>query len=287
MSTCVYELPTMPCAAQYTAQAGLRRALSTKRLCGTNVLMISKEQTQLIRALHHKKHRDAAQLFIVEGKKGMQEALASDFEIEACFLTETCARELHEELEKRRVTPTIVSAEELAQIGSLESNDAGLLVVRMKEQRAPHITDDAICLVLDAVQDPGNVGTIVRIADWYGIRTILAHHGTADFYNSKTILASMGSFTRVHVWQGDVTTIIDQYNSLPIYGASLHGENVHTHSFPTGGFLILGNESRGISSALAPYVRTHITIPKSGTAESLNVGTATGIIIDNWTRSRS
>lgn len=248
--------------------------------------MVSKENIKWVKSLHHKKQRDLERLFIVEGEKGMKEVLTSDFRIRAIYLIENEARSILPYAAAKQLATTYITESELAYMSTRTQPDCGLLIAEMKPETVPVIDTKSITLILDGVQDPGNVGTIIRIADWYGIHTILAHAGTADVYNTKTILASMGSFTRVEVHYGDVEKILKEYE-LPTYGASLQGESVHTHPFPKGGFLIMGNESHGISQSLSTYVTTHITIPRIRTTESLNVAVATGIILDNWTRVRT
>jgi TrmH family RNA methyltransferase len=141
------------------------------------------------------------------------------------------------------------------------------------------------CLVLDDLRDPGNLGTIIRTADWYGIRNIIASEETADFYNPKTISATMGSFCRVNVFYTGLEGFLSK-NKLPLFGAFMEGSDAHRVDFGTSGLLVIGNESNGISQAIGRFVQQRITIPRVGGAESLNAAIATGILLDNIFRSK-
>jgi TrmH family RNA methyltransferase len=138
-------------------------------------------------------------------------------------------------------------------------------------------------LVLDGVSDPGNLGTIIRVADWYGFKQVILSETCADQFNPKVISATMGSFVRVHCVRTNLTEFLDEYQG-PIYGAFLEGQNVHKTPFKHNGVLVMGSESHGISDEIAEFVTDKITIPAFGGAESLNVAMATGIIVDNIKR---
>jgi TrmH family RNA methyltransferase len=140
--------------------------------------------------------------------------------------------------------------------------------------------------VLDDIRDPGNLGTILRIADWYGIRKLICSSSTADVYNPKVISASKGSFTRVEWYYCELNAYLKE-RSVPVYGAFLDGANVHTHGFEKSGYIVLGNEANGISFEVEQLVSQRITIPRFGGAESLNVGIATAIICDNLRRKEA
>jgi TrmH family RNA methyltransferase len=134
------------------------------------------------------------------------------------------------------------------------------------------------------VNDPGNLGTILRIADWYGIKKIVASKKTVDIYNSKVISATKGSFARVQVYYLDLVSFFKTEKGIPVLGADLEGADVHTYKFPQKAFLLMGSESHGIHPDLEKNITQKITIPRYGTAESLNVGIATAVILDNWKR---
>ncbi len=250
--------------------------------------MFSKSQQTYIRSLHQKKYRQQYGAFLVEGAKSVQEVLQSDFVIEALITTEAFYKENAPLTDRQRTPVEIVSAADLQRVGTLESNNAALAVVRTNENR-PLVADPGeIALILDDIRDPGNLGTILRIADWYGVRKILCSETTADVYNPKVISASKGSFTRVRWWYGDVLAFLQnsvQGTNLPVYGAFLDGADVHTLPFGPGGYLVMGNESNGIRPETEPFITQRVTIPRYGDAESLNVGIATAVLLDNWRRA--
>lgn len=245
--------------------------------------MLTKGKAKLITSLHEKKHRTELGLFLVEGEKAVVEVLKSDFVLRDIFITQTFFDSYQQLIVERGVEHTIVEQTEIEKIGTLESNNAALAVVMQKEN-IPIVIADEIILALDDIRDPGNLGTIIRIADWYGITKIVASPTTTDIYNSKTIAASMGSFTRVSVFYTNLSEYLKK-TKVPILGAYLDGESVHTFAFPKSGILIMGNESHGIDESLSHIITKRITIPAVGNAESLNVSIATAVILDNWKRS--
>ncbi len=258
--------------------------------------MLTKNQIKLIKSLHEKKNRQELGLFLVEGAKSVAELLTSDFTINHLLVTEEFYDKNIEIIrpltEIKGVPFEIIKQDELEKLGTLESNNAALAVVKQKENVVPAITTDEIIIALDDIRDPGNLGTIIRIADWYGVKNIIASKNTADFYNSKTISATMGSFTRINIFYTNLEDFLPKIG-LPIFGALMSGENVHTFQFPKSGILLIGNESNGISPAVEKLVTQKITIPrfeqvypndKVGRAESLNVSIATAVIMDNWNR---
>lgn len=246
--------------------------------------MISKAWQTRLRALHQKKHRQEQGLFFVEGAKNVLELLRSDFETEVVFATP----EFHKENERllaaqtRRVEEA--TADELSRVGTFATNNAALAVAKTKNW--PEIVPAANewVLVLDDLRDPGNLGTVLRVADWYGLKKVICSETTADFYNPKVLAASMGSFTRVAVWYGLLDTYFQRHRDWPVFGTFLDGQNLHKTTFPASGFLVIGNESHGIGAAVEPFVSQKITIPRFGGAESLNAGIATAVVLDNWAR---
>ncbi len=171
---------------------------------------------------------------------------------------------------------------ELAQISTLKTPNKVLAILRKPTISAP--MNKGLILVLDGVQDPGNMGTILRTADWFGIKTVVCSEDTADIFNPKVIQASMGSMLRMNV----IYTSLEHYLArceLPIYGALLEGENVYHRSLEKVGVLVMGNEGKGIRSNIKPYINTPIHIPGFGKAESLNVAVATGILLSELKRS--
>ncbi|WP_018621251.1 TrmH family RNA methyltransferase [Spirosoma luteum] len=247
--------------------------------------MLSKNKLKYIQSLHQKKYRQQQGAFLVEGAKSVQEVLQSGFAVELVVATEVFYKENAHLTDHQRTPVEIASVADLERAGTLESNNAALAVVRTKENRPLLAEPGEIALILDDVRDPGNLGTILRIADWYGVQKILCSETTADVYNPKVISASKGSFTRVDWWYGDIVSVLDQLagsSGQAVYGAFLDGEDVHQLAASrAGGYLIMGNESNGIRPAVAQYVTKRVTIPRYGEAESLNVGIATAVLLDN------
>lgn len=240
--------------------------------------MLSKAKIKFVKSLQVKKYRKQEQSFVVEGAKSVAELLASDFIID-CVWAQPGFRQAYAGLLKKGIEVVDVNEKELAQLGTFQTNDAALAVARMKQNTLP-ILNEEFCLVLDDLRDPGNLGTIIRTADWYGIKNIIASEETADFYNPKTISATMGSFTRVNVFYTHLPTFL-QKNRWPVYGTFMQGEDVHRTEFNTGGLIVIGNESNGISPEVSSFVTHPITIPRIGKAESLNAAMAAGIVLDN------
>lgn len=245
--------------------------------------MISNKWLKLIKSLHLKKYRKAEQLFFVEGEKAVLELLASDWQVSALFATEHFLQQ-HGAIATKASLVQQCSSDELVKAGTFSSNDAALAVVKMPAQHAFTAPADAWVLVLDQVNDPGNLGTIIRVADWYGIKHILCSADTADCYNPKVIAAAKGSFLRVQLHYQSLTELLTA-STLPVYGTYLGGESVHSIKLSQrGGFIVLGNEANGISQQLEPAISRKITIPAFGQAESLNVGIAAAVICDNLLR---
>lgn len=214
---------------------------------------------------------------MVQGAKSVQELLASSFEVSlvlgtAAFLSSLKPKGSTEVIE--------VSENDLQGLGEYQSNDAALAIARIKPNQAFRVDVDEFALVLDDIRDPGNLGTIIRTSDWFGIHKIIVSEETADFYNPKVISATMGSFTRVQVFYTDLS----QYLSATphrVFGAYLEGADVHKMDFGNGGLILIGNESRGIDPTLERFITDKITIPRYGHAESLNAAIATAVILDN------
>lgn len=243
---------------------------------------ISKRQLKYLNSLQLKKFRKQHEAFVVEGEKSVIETLASDYQTLELFCTEVFA-EKHATLIKKQSPPVfIVTEQELKKASHFQTNSSSLAVVKIPENEPPApLPPNEYALVLDGVQDPGNLGTIIRVADWYGITTILCSPDTVDIYNPKVVASCMGSFLRVKVYYTELDTYFQAMENPLLYGAFLDGHNLHQWSFPRkSGYLVLGNESKGIREYLTPLISEKITIPRFGQAESLNVAMATAIICD-------
>ena len=245
--------------------------------------MLSKNTVKFIKSLHQKKYRLESGKFFVEGEKSVVEVLQSSFTVDLLLVTQEFASKHATLLSGKAFEVLFVTPNQLEQLGQYQSNDAALALVQMKPNQAFLPEKGELILALDEVRDPGNLGTIIRIADWYGIKKLIFSSHTAEFYNPKVIQSSMGSFTRVQFYYGDLAQAFQEWK-LPVYGAFLEGESIHELTNPTPGVLLLGNESQGISKEVEKWVSSKITIPSFGKAESLNVAIATAIFCDNFKR---
>lgn len=237
--------------------------------------MISKNEIKYIQSLSHKKTRDEEEVFIAEGIKLVNELLNTNIVIKKIYALQGWIKD-HQHVNN----VTIVTEEELRKISSQQTPNKVLAIVEKKKIKAEPQLRGNITLVLDGIQDPGNLGTIIRIADWFGIAQIVAAIDTADIYNSKVVQSTMGSIIRVDVWYKELATFLQQAD-VEIYGALLQGESIYTHPKIAEGIIVIGNESQGIRNNLLPLIKHAITIPKKGNAESLNASVATGIILSH------
>jgi TrmH family RNA methyltransferase len=245
--------------------------------------MLTNKQIKLINSLHSKKGRKESDLFLVEGEKGIQELFSSHYVIKLLVLNETQTNFLDQ---IKDVEIVFVSEEELIKLSSLTTNTFGFAVVQAVFYELPIFRfDDQMTLVLDGVRDPGNLGTIIRICDWYGVKQVILSSDSTEFYNPKVISASMGSFSRIKFLYTELDEFLKKQAHLPVIAAKLDGVSIYSYTFPSAGFLVMGNESVGIRPNLLPYFTDSISIPRIGMAESLNVAISTGIILDNFRRN--
>lgn len=244
--------------------------------------MISKAKGKYIKSLQVKKYRKQEQCFVVEGRKSVAELIRSNYETILLLATRHFLSEFGPSL--RYGTEVVeVEASDLVGLGEFQSNDGALAVARMKPGHPVDANRGEWLLAVDDIRDPGNLGTIIRTADWYGIRDIIASEHTAELYNPKVINASMGSFLRVNVYYTALAPYLSSA-SAPVVGAFLDGEDIHDYKFGAAGILVIGNESNGISEEVAGLVGNRVTIQGFGRAESLNAGIATAVILDNIRR---
>ena len=235
--------------------------------------MLSKNQVKLIQKLHQKKYRNELNLFIVEGKKSINEFLQAGYTPQLLIATEAFTASVPQHL----ITP--VSKDELRKVSTLQNPDEGLAVFEQPKYKG--ILQEGVIVALDNVQDPGNLGTIIRLCDWFGVETLLCNTQTVDCYNPKVVQASMGSLTRVAVHYLDLAAFLTT-TALPVYTMDLEGENLYTATFPKDCILILGNEANGISAEVRALSNEVIPSPrfsKHQRTESLNVAMAGAIIL--------
>ena len=245
--------------------------------------MITKNQIKYINSLQQKKFRVENQSFIVEGAKSVLELLKSNFKTDMLFVTNEFLDENENVLQNLPFPVEIANQADLEKAGSFTSNNAALAVVKTKDNVELLVQESEFALILDDIRDPGNLGTIIRVADWYGIHEIICSHSTVDFYNPKVIAATMGSFTRTNLYYTDLEQFI-KTQSVNIHGTLLNGDNIHQTKFSSSGYIVIGNEANGISPNIEPLITHKITIPRFGQAESLNAGIATAVVLDNLKR---
>lgn len=246
--------------------------------------MISKHKISDIRKLHQKKFRDAERLFLVEGRKSVEMLLQSDFGVQDIFATESSAEENQQLLENRPVT--IVSSAEMERISTLSTPPELMAVARQAAQPQP-ISDNEPVLVLDRIADPGNMGTIIRTADWFNFRHVVCSQDCVEFYNPKTIQATMGSFCFVEVSYLPLVPFLQEASQTRrILGTFMDGQPLSSIAPQPNDILVIGNESNGITPEVAALVTERITIPKvhpgRPSAESLNAAVATGITMSHF-----
>ena len=231
--------------------------------------MITKNQIKFIKSLSLKKNRIKEQLFIAEGEKVVSELLRSDFEIKNIYATK--------EWKVSNDNITQISNAELQRISNLKSPNKVLAVVQFKNNKI--IKHDGITLVLDDINDPGNLGTIIRMCDWFGVKQIICSKNTVDIFNPKVVQSAMGSAFRVQVNYTDLENYLSEIKT-PIYGAFMDGKNLKEVKLPKSAHLVLGNEANGISAEINKLITDKVAIKNIGnSAESLNVAVATSILL--------
>jgi len=239
-------------------------------------MSLSKNHIKLITSLSQKKYRQKHKLFVVEGVKVVQEFLNSSYELDIVFSSDTDFSSTDKFIE--------VTDQELKKISSLKNPNKVLAIFKIPNQINPIM--GGLILALDSINDPGKLGTIIRLCDWFGIEQLVCSNETVDCFNSKVVQASMGSLTRVAVSYLDLKKYL-QNASLPIFVADMDGLNVYKTKLPDSAVLVLGNEANGISDEIKQLVTTKITIPRYGAfqqTESLNVATASAILLSEFRR---
>ena len=240
--------------------------------------MVSKNQIKLITSLQQKKYRKQEQLFFAEGVKVVQELLHSNFELQDLFTT----KQDFLTVPKNKVHA--ISEAELKKISALTTPNTCLAVFKIP--KAKQMVEKGLIVALDDVRDPGNLGTIIRLCDWFGIETLFCSEESVDIYNPKVVQATMGSISRVNVVYGNLETFLSQ-TKLPVFGTFMDGNNIYQEELPKEGIIIMGNEANGISTSVEKLVSERIAIPRFGNlqvTESLNVATATAIILSEFKR---
>jgi len=253
--------------------------------------MISKNKIKFIVSLQKKKVRDDERLFVIEGDKLVREFLTSGAPVKMLYTKPEFLNSLAPELVGPVKEVENVSYEELKQISTLRTPHNALAVVQMAEHEM-NMSEilNHFCVALDFVQDPGNMGTIIRAAGWFGIRNIVCSADCVDVYNPKVIQSSMGALLHVNVFYDDLRKVLTAAarNSVSVFGTMLEGKSIYDHKLDNKGIILLGNESKGISDELIPFITEKISIPKFSIAkegiDSLNVGRAASVVFSEFLR---
>ena len=252
--------------------------------------MLSKNKIKLIQSLNRKKNRDELGVFLVEGNKMVEEAIRSGFKIQLLVCTPQFADQ-HPEIDSHATELIQTDSESISKASLLQNPQDALAIVYQPKNSLPEMNlEKELCLALDFIQDPGNLGTILRIADWYGIHHIVCSENTVDIFNPKVVQASMGAIFRVVTFITDLTTFIQPavQRGIPVYGTFLEGQNIYQQTLSPNGIIVLGNEGNGISDPITRLVTQKLLIPSFSThpnkPESLNVAIATAISCSEFRR---
>ncbi|TGV03161.1 TrmH family RNA methyltransferase [Flavivirga rizhaonensis] len=238
--------------------------------------MLSKSHIKLITSLKQKKYRLQHGFFVVEGVKTIKELLQSKLILYALYTTESFNIDAKDEI--------LITEAELKRISFLTTPNKALAIFKIPEVKP--IEQNGLVLALDAVRDPGNLGTIIRLCDWFGIKDLICSKETVDCFNPKVIQATMGSIIRVNISYVDLELFLKEIN-VPVYGAFMEGETVYNMHLPNKGILVMGNEANGVSKDIEALIRKKVSIPRFGdlqATESLNVATATAILLSEFRR---
>lgn len=247
--------------------------------------MLSKAKIRLIQSLQYKKFRKAHALFVVEGLKSIQEFIHAGWEIDTLYTTEIAFAKLNKIPQNIKLSE--VSELEIRKISFLQNPQGMLALIRIPETQnmAYENLRGHYSLALDRIQDPGNMGTIIRTAEWFGIQNIICSEDCVDIYNPKVVQASMGSLARINIFYKDLLPFFEKIE-LPIYGALLDGESIYHTQFAAEGIVLMGNEGNGIRDSLMNKIDYGVTIPNFGSAESLNVAVATTVFCSEIARKK-
>ncbi len=254
--------------------------------------MLSKNKIKLIQSLNRKKERDESGLFLAEGNKMVEEALRSVFEIETLVCTIQFAAQ-HPEIRLKAKEFIEADKASIQKASLLQNPQEALAIVRQTAIEKPELNLSAeLYLALDFIQDPGNLGTILRIADWFGINTVICSENTVDVYNPKVVQASMGAIFRIKTKYRNLESFLSEASKsqVPVYGTFMDGKNIYKEQLSPNGIIVLGNEGNGISDSVSQLVTQKITIPtfsiNTNKSESLNVAIAASICCSEFRRRK-
>lgn len=245
--------------------------------------MLSKTIVKYIQSLAHKKVRDEEHAFIAEGPKVVSELLESGFfPCRAIYSLPAWSAENNALLKVADVENTTIETADLERISQLQTPNKVVAIFSKRDRELSSLTGK-LSLMLDEIQDPGNMGTIIRTADWFGLENIICSRGCADIYNPKVVQSTMGSLSRVCLYYTSLDTFIQEHPETPVYAATLGGKNMASIQVKEG-ILLVGNESKGVKKELLQLVKEEVSIAAKGKAESLNAAVACGIILSHWVK---
>ncbi len=246
--------------------------------------MLNKSDVKYIQSLAHKKYRDEAGVFIMEGVKMVDELINAFPERVLKVFSTPKWMESREGIVKNLTQLSVISEEELKKISQLTTPNEVLALVSKPTHVNKIDSLEGITVMLDEIQDPGNLGTIIRSCDWFGIKNIICSPRTVDAFNTKVIQASMGSIMRINIFYEELLDVLDRFNTIPVYSAELSGQSVFDFKYSSPTILVIGNEARGVSPNISLRSTHKVFIPSYGNAESLNAAVATSIILSCMTR---
>jgi TrmH family RNA methyltransferase len=252
--------------------------------------MLSKNKIRFINSLQKKKVRDDEQLYVIEGDKIVKEFIAARMPVKYIFAKPEFLKTLP--LLPEGVEATEISYDELKLVSTLKTPHNALAIIGMQEIKLdiPSVTAE-ICCALDSIQDPGNLGTIIRAAAWFGIKNIICSPDSVDVYNPKVVQSTMGAVLHVNVYYNDLNEFLSEAvgAGIKVFGTLLNGKSIYSHPLSGNGIILLGNESRGITAGLLPMITDSIMIPGAGNKpgiDSLNVGMAASVVFSEFSRRK-
>lgn len=246
--------------------------------------MLTKSKIKFLLSLQQKKYRQLNNRFVVDGDKTVRELFNSPLKVETLY-AEPWWLWKNKHVYPDSIEIIEVNEKELKQISTLEAPTGVIAVAHIPTDDKPKLERGKITLALDDINDPGNFGTIIRIAEWFGVETIFCNEHCVDAYNPKVVSAAKGSLFRTKLFYGSLKQLFEK-SKAPVFGTVLNGNNIYTANLPHEGIILIGNEANGVSTELLPYLKLKLSIPGSGNAESLNAGVATGIILSEFYRRK-
>ena len=253
--------------------------------------MLGKNRLRELQLLHQKKHREEQDLFLAEGAKIVPELLRSDFPVKEVFALESWLDKNRALLHQTDCVATSITQQDLERLSQLQSPQEVIALCGKPLEKAPHWQSGSLVLLMDSIRDPGNMGTLLRLADWFGVEAVYASNDSVEWTNPKVIQATMGSFIRIRPVYVDAEQLLRESNkTFPVYAADLEGENLYSGDFPAEGMLIISNEAHGLSPELEDLLtrKLHIpAFPRNGKQpESLNAAMAGAIVLGEFSRRR-